>query len=261
MRVFALSDVHVDYPENMRWVLNLSAEEYRNDILVLAGDVSHSIGLLRQVFESLQSKFLQVLFVPGNHELWLHDEEFDCSLRKFDAINELCKATGIRTSRFEHESVDFVPLLSWYDFSFGEPDRYLRRAWRDFRACRWPAKLNSSAAICEHFLEQNLPLPPSNGKSLISYSHFLPRIDVMPARIPRESRRVYPVLGSNGLGNQVMRLQPAIHIYGHSHINQSIDLDGIKFVNNAFAYPGETRISRKRLHCVTDLAELGREAG
>jgi hypothetical protein len=223
--------------------------------------VSHSIGLLRQVFESLQSKFLQVLFVPGNHELWLHDEEFDCSLRKFDAINELCKATGIRTSRFEHESVDFVPLLSWYDFSFGEPDRYLRRAWRDFRACRWPAKLNSSAAICEHFLEQNLPLPPSNGKLLISYSHFLPRIDVMPARIPRESRRVYPVLGSNGLGNQVMRLQPAIHIYGHSHINQSIDLDGIKFVNNAFAYPGETRISRKRLHCVTDLAELGREAG
>lgn len=83
----------------------------------------------------------------------------------------------------------------------------------------------------------------------------------MPARIPRKRRRVYPVLGSNSLGNQVMQLQPAIHIYGHSHINQSIDLDGIKFVNNAFAYPGETRISRKRLHCVIDMAELGKRGG
>lgn len=255
MRVFALSDIHVDYLENLNWILQLSADEYQQDILVLAGDVSHRIELLSQVFESLKSKFLEVLFVPGNHELWVQNDAFDCSLRKFDAIDELCKAMDIRNSLFEHASISFVPLLSWYDFSFGDPDRHLRRVWRDFRACRWPASLNSSAAICEHFLARNLPLPKANGKIVISYSHFLPRIDVMPARIPIRRRRVYPVLGSNGLGDQVKQLQSAIHIYGHSHINQSIELDGIKYVNNAFAYPGEENISRKRLHCVIDLAE------
>ena len=41
MRVFALSDIHVDYLENLNWILQLSADEYQQDILVLAGDVSH----------------------------------------------------------------------------------------------------------------------------------------------------------------------------------------------------------------------------
>jgi predicted phosphodiesterase len=255
MRVFALSDIHVDYAENLDWVLQLSAAEYTEDILVLAGDVSHSIELLSQVFDSLKSKFLEVLFVPGNHELWVQGQAFDCSLQKFDAIDDLCKTLGVRNTLFEHESVNFVPLLSWYDFSFGEPDRYLRRAWRNFRACSWPDTLDSSAAVCKHFLQRNLPLPPANGKIVISYSHFLQRIDVMPDRIPADRRRVYPVLGSDGLGDQVRKLQPNIHIYGHSHINQAIELDGINFVNNAFATPSEKRISRKRLHCVADLAE------
>lgn len=72
----------------------------------------------------------------------------------------------------------------------------------------------------------------------------------MPSRIPHERRRVYPVLGSVGLGEQVKQLQPDIHIYGHSHVNQSIELDNIRYVNNAFAYPKEERIARKQLHCV-----------
>ena len=54
MRVFALSDIHVDYPENMLWVLQLSDTEYRQDILILAGDVTDDLELLRQVFDSLR---------------------------------------------------------------------------------------------------------------------------------------------------------------------------------------------------------------
>ena len=72
----------------------------------------------------------------------------------------------------------------------------------------------------------------------------------MPVKIPQERRLVYPVLGSVGLGDQLRRLKRDIHVYGHSHVNQSIELDNIRFVNNAFAYPGEERISRKRLHCI-----------
>src|SRR3989442_991940 len=31
MRVFALSDIHVDYDENARWIANLSLTEYQDD--------------------------------------------------------------------------------------------------------------------------------------------------------------------------------------------------------------------------------------
>ena len=74
----------------------------------------------------------------------------------------------------------------------------------------------------------------------------------MSSRIPQERRRVYPVLGSSSLGEQLKKLNPDIHIYGHSHVNQSIELDNIRFVNNAFAYPSEERIARKQMHCVFD---------
>jgi Icc-related predicted phosphoesterase len=45
----------------------------------------------------------------------------------------------------------------------------------------------------------------------------------MPSLIPLNRRQVYPVLGSVNLGEQLKQLQPDIHVYGHSHVNQSIE--------------------------------------
>ncbi len=252
MKVYTVSDIHVDYPENMEWILSLDAKAFQEDILVLAGDVSHKLDDLSRVFNSLLAKFKAVHFIPGNHELWLDGDEFSCSLEKFDAVQVLCDGMGIETAHCEYGGLSVVPLYGWYDFSFGDPDKHLTRAWRDFRACAWPTKLESSKDINEHFLNLNRAQLDISNDIVISYSHFLPRIDVMPSFIPQDRRRVYPVLGSDGLGEQVKQLNPDIHIYGHSHVNQSIELDDIRFVNNAFAYPTENRIARKELHCVFD---------
>ena len=79
---------------------------------------------------------------------------------------------------------------------------------------------------------------------------FLPRIDLIPDIVPKERRIIDPVLGSKSLGNQVKSLQPDIHVYGHSHINRRVEFDGTQFVNNAYGYPTEARITRKQLICV-----------
>jgi len=250
MRVFALSDLHADYAENLDWILQISKVDYQHDILVLAGDVSDDLAVLARVFSALRARFAEVQFVPGNHELWVQNDVVNCSLEKLGLINVLCREEGIGQTVYNSDNLSIVPLYSWYDFSFGEPDRHLRRAWRDFKACVWPSHLEHSADVNNHFLALNEPVLNTRNTTVISFSHFLPRIDVMPSRIPHERRRVYPVLGSVGLGEQVKQLQPDIHIYGHSHVNQSIELDNIRYVNNAFAYPKEERIARKQLHCV-----------
>ena len=175
MRVFAVSDVHVDYAENLAWVLSLDRKEYAKDILILAGDVTDKMPLLEQVFVSLAASFKAVLFVPGNHELWVQEDNFDCSLDKFEAISELCKSCGVHANVFELPDISFVPLYSWYDFSFGEPDRHLRRAWRDFRACSWPDHLAESQDVTEHFLKLNIHKLNIRNKTVISFSHFLPK--------------------------------------------------------------------------------------
>lgn len=250
MRIFAVSDLHVDYPENLVWIMSLPALEYTDDLLIVAGDVSDDLELLARVLSSLRSKFRQVMFVPGNHELWVDRDGLDCSLEKFHAVMALCVEHGISSELSHFGDVSIVPLLSWYDYSFGEPDSYLRRAWRDFRACSWPAALHNAAAVSAFFLEKNEQYLGTKNKTVISFSHFLPRIDLMPARIPQQRRRVYPVLGSSKLGEQIKQLNPDIHVYGHSHVNRSVTLDQVHYLNNAFAYPREQHISRKQLHCV-----------
>lgn len=252
MRVFAISDLHADYPENRRWLDHLSRQDFQQDVLIVAGDISDELGLLEEVLGHFNRLFDAVLFVPGNHELWVRDGAGDCSLKKLELVNERCRSVGVHTGLYERQGISFVPLLSWYDHSFATPDAYLRRAWRDYKACRWPAELPDSEAINRFFLRQNEALLQTRNAVIISYSHFLPRIDLMPARIPVSKRRIYPVLGSTGLGGQVQRLQPNIHVYGHSHVNRAVTLDGVYYVNNAFGYPAEDRIARKRLFCVYD---------
>jgi 3',5'-cyclic AMP phosphodiesterase CpdA len=69
MGIFEISDVHCDYEENLRWVQNLSQRDFNDDLLILAGDISHSLLLVAEVLEELARRFAHVLFVSGNHDL------------------------------------------------------------------------------------------------------------------------------------------------------------------------------------------------
>jgi len=53
MRIFAISDVHTDFPENVQLLEGLSTTEYRDDALILAGDVSHDLTVVRRTLERL----------------------------------------------------------------------------------------------------------------------------------------------------------------------------------------------------------------
>ena len=57
MRVFALSDIHIDYNENANWIANLSPTEYQDDVLILAGDVTDRPGLLGWCLSTLVEAF------------------------------------------------------------------------------------------------------------------------------------------------------------------------------------------------------------
>lgn len=250
MRVFALSDVHIDYAVNRQWVADLSSADYRDDVLILAGDVSDSIQLLKWCLQTLAARFSQVLYVPGNHEFWVfRDENPGTSLEKFQQILQVIENCGASMRPFRRNGLSIVPLLGWYDYSFGEPTKKLLDAWVDYKACRWPEHFSVSD-IARYFLLLNDSVLDVTNSTIISFSHFLPRIDVMPDYIPGGKRMLYPVLGSSSLEAQIRRLRPAIHVYGHSHVNRDLVLDGVRYVNNAYGYPYETEITAKRLSCI-----------
>ena len=88
---------------------------------------------------------------------------------------------------------------------------------------------------------------------VISFSHFLPRIDLMPDYIPQIHQKLYPVLGCKSLDVQIRQLGSSIHVYGHSHFNRHVDLEGVTYINNAYGNPGEERIAAKSLKCVYEV--------
>lgn len=252
MRVFALSDVHVDFDANARWVSALSRSDYQQDVLILAGDVSDSIGLFSQCLDTFARRFRKVFFVPGNHDLWvIRDPGHMNSLDKFETIKATIEGCGASMEAEAVDDVAIVPLLGWYDRSFGVPGPELTETWMDFRACRWPEGW-SEPEITEYFIGQNELRNLGKGRFTVSFSHFLPFIDVMPHFIPPAKRNIYPVLGTNRLQRLIREIRPDIHVYGHSHVNRNVMIDGVNYINNAFAYPYEERIAAKALLCIHD---------
>jgi predicted phosphodiesterase len=255
MRIFAISDIHVDYPANAKWLASLSLVDYRDDLLVLAGDVAHSSSLLQWGFSILAARFKTVLFVPGNHDLWVLDEDKGrTSLEKFDDVLRIARLNGISVEEFNSGTLSILPLFGWYDYSFGEPSEELKSSWMDYYACRWPADIGA-VQIAAHFAGLNaghLERARSliDCRKIITFSHFLPRVDLMPSGVSRSVRELYPVLGSTLIEKQLRLLKSNVHVYGHSHFNRSVVLNCVLYINNAFGYPYETRIASKRLLCI-----------
>ena len=104
VRVLAVSDLHVDHPSNLEWVVKLSDTEYQDDVIIVAGDVTHKLSLLEETLAILQAKFADVFFTPGNHDLWLDSSSSapstssSSSFGKLDDVLSLCARMGVQTT-------------------------------------------------------------------------------------------------------------------------------------------------------------------
>ena len=257
MKVWATSDLHIDYDENKKWFYQLSPIQYLDDFLIIAGDISDDLLETESLFQQLSTKFKKVFFLPGNHDLWIHQSDALDSFEKFRKVLDLASKCGIETEVFDNPEVRIIPLYSWYDFSFGHPSKLIARAWKDFRKCDWGSW--GLEAVTTFFHQYNQPLLPASKVSTISFSHFLPFTSMFPSDIPDFVRALFPVFGSKSLWQQIKEIKPDIHIYGHSHLNRSFQKEGICFLNNAYGYPKEKHICRKRLICIFEAGSVHKD--
>jgi Icc-related predicted phosphoesterase len=248
MRVWAISDLHLDYEVNRTFFYAISEWEYKEDILIVGGDVHHEYTEIKAFFRSIVPKFKQVLFVPGNHDVWLtKTDKFKDSMEKYQQLLLLAKEEGVRTTNYQVDELTIVPLHSWYDFTFGQPNTVIQRAWQDFKYCIWQ---DSVETITSSLLAMNKNSLNPTTEKVISFSHFLPYAHLIPAETPPIVQALKPVMGCMGLAKQIEELKPQIHLYGHSHLNRKIGVKATVFVNNAYGYPKERHITRKRLYCI-----------
>ena len=216
-RVYAVSDLHTDYEENLAWVDAL--QEDQQGVLLVAGDVSDKLDRFVRTMESLVNKYALVFFTPGNHDLWLRRDgsEGADSLQKMQRLESACDALGVLTTpqRLNMEigrTLSILPLLSFYHESFDTEPAVtalrlpsVRRVMADYRACSWPAPLSMGGEdLAGHIDAMNdvqlaraatqaegrdfiQPIESwdgarQGGASVVSFSHFLPRIELIPEK-------------------------------------------------------------------------------
>ena len=267
MRIFILSDIHIDFSENAKWVEQISEEDFQQDALILAGDVAHVYELLQETLLNLKAKFKHLFFVPGNHDLWIPDSGWTDSVEKFTSLINWCRSIGIITNPLllgeqDKNSVWVVPLPSWYnDSSQNENSLYREkpgedqqnRMWADNYYIHWPGADRSFAADAYFAALSEQIISQIYARPIISVSHFLPRQEMMfgdSFKPDQEKIRKFDrnpkfnfsrVAGSVRIEKQIRKLGSAIHVYGHQHINRDRILDGTRYVAHCLGYPGERK--------------------
>ena len=257
--IYAVSDIHTDYKQNLDWATSLSG--YEDDVLLVAGDVSDDLVTFEATMEALSSSFGAVFFVPGNHDLWCRRDSGKNSCDKLRQLTSICNKHQVLTTpqRLDMQSghaVSILPLLSWYHSSFDtEPDITqlrlpgARAVVADYRATIWPSPLTNGCERLALFFDEmcdELPglraeaeaagrpgITPlasyadarAGDSAVLSFSHFVPRIELIPEKRYLTYPPLMQAVGSNFLGRRLESLQPDIHVFGHTHFGWDAALD------------------------------------
>jgi hypothetical protein len=86
--------------------------------------------------------------------------------------------------------------------------------------------------VDRHFLALNEPFVRRYDAPVVSFSHFVPRTELVPAVRWLRFKGLPLVAGSVEIDAQVRRLGAAVHVYGHTHIPGDRVVDGVRYVQN-----------------------------
>ena len=298
-RVLLLSDLHCDYSENREWLSNLatSPDDDGNDsseqtMILIAGDVSHDLQILRWTFQTLKLKFAEVAFVQGNHELWL-DKSGDgdnCadSIDKMERILQLCLEEDVRIGPVKVGSLWIVPLLSWHHLSFDSEPPICSESWAgipsasrtvkvgaDYRKTVWPHPMTPLDDSVAQFMDSlndilldfdDFDSEWDDDATILTFSHFLPRVELLPEKRYLSLPTLPACSGSTFLESRLRELNKKLpsnnngdgmrhlHAFGHSHLAYDLVLEDVRYVHAPLAYPREWEQRRRSL-------EIGTMAG
>lgn len=263
MNLYAISDLHLGHSINRQALTQLPA--YPDDWLLVAGDVGETEAHLIEALQLLTSRFAQVLWVPGNHDLWTlpNDPTLLRGEAKYQRLIKICRDFGVLTPEDPYvlwpgSSTPYLlaPLFLLYDYTFHpthvaaadalawaaekdticadevllHPDPYpTRAAWCAARCLYTEARLTAAvAAMGEH-------------GQLILINHFPLRYDlaVLP-RIPRFTLWC----GTTRTERWHTQFPVAAVIYGHLHIRNSQLRDGVRCEEVSLGYPRQWQPER-----------------
>jgi 3',5'-cyclic AMP phosphodiesterase CpdA len=252
MRLLAIADLHLRYPQNREALERLPA--HPADWLVVAGDIGESEELLHWALARLTARFARVFWVPGNHDLWSVPDRAGelAGEAKYLRQVAICRHYGVATPEDPYLAWPgpgprclIAPLFLLYDYSFRPASVALEDvlAWaaEDHvlsadEALLRPDPYPSRAAWCAARLAATVPRLEAAAREapLVLVNHFPLRYDLVRLkRIPRFS----PWCGTVATEDWHRRFRAVAVVHGHLHIRGTHWRDGVRFDEVSLGYP------------------------
>ncbi|GAA2704170.1 metallophosphoesterase family protein [Actinoplanes palleronii] len=257
--LFAISDLHVAYSDNRQLVEDGLYPDSPDDWLIVAGDVGEIFADVEKVLRLLRQRFAQVIWVPGNHELWTVRDD-PVRLRgeeRYRALVEMCRENGIHTPEDPFPvwhgpagNVTVAPLFTLYDYSWLAPgtsskNESLEYAYSTGVVCTdemmlfpdpYPNRESWCAARVVESERRLSSLPPGTRTVLVSHWPLV--------RQPTEvlwHPEFAQWCGTTLTAGWHTRFRAEVAVYGHLHIPRTTSYDGVRFQEVSLGYPREWR--------------------
>ncbi|WP_419998881.1 metallophosphoesterase family protein [Streptomyces boninensis] len=254
----AISDLHVGYADNRRIAADLQPNS-PDDWLIVAGDVGELMSDIERTLGTLRDRFAQVIWVPGNHELWTIPQETNDlrGVARYEALVALCRRLGVLTPEDPYPvwrgaggPVRIAPLFLFYDYTWLAPGTATREESL--------AKAHAAGIVCtdEFFLH---PDPYESRQDwcaarvemtewrLADVAGEMPLVLVNHWPLVRQPTEVMTHqefvqwCGTERTADWHTRFGAAAVVYGHLHIPRSTVYDGVPFEEVSLGYPREWR--------------------
>lgn len=259
MNLWAISDLHVGYEENRRAVEAL--EKHPDDWLIIAGDTGETPAHLDFVLKTLAPRFHQLIWTPGNHDLWT-PQSLPAARRgvaHYERLVRLCRSYGVLTPEDpfavwpgEGVRTAIAPTFVLYDYSF-RPEEI-----REDEAVQWaadagvrcadedlldPSPYSTRQAWCaarvEYTRERLAAIPPDT--RIVLVNHWPLRYEhAQPPRIPRFSIWC----GTRATEGWHREFALDTVIYGHLHLRSTKERDSVTFEEVSLGYPRQWSAAR-----------------
>ncbi len=258
MKLYAISDLHLGYELNRQALATLPP--YPEDWLIVAGDIGETEEHLKYALTILTRTFAQVLWLPGNHDLWTvrTDGGVFAGEAKYRRLVAICHDYGVITPEDPYilwPSMEcpyvLAPLFTLYDYSF-RPDTIAEHdvvTWAEAAGTISndeflldPSPYASKAKWCQvrcQYTEQRLAEVDTH--PLVLINHFPLRQDLvrLPG-IPRFS----PWCGTRRTEQWHTRFSARVVVYGHLHMRATDYRDGVRFEEVSLGYPRHWHYNR-----------------
>lgn len=253
MKLYAISDLHLGHPANRQALARIAP--HPDDWLAVAGDVGESEDHFRAALLVLTSRFAQVLWTPGNHDLWTLPSQPNAQRgeTKYRHWVNICRELGVLTPedpyvRWPTAPSDIVlaPIFTLYDYSYRPADIAIDDVipWADevHNVCADEVVLHPDpyatraawcAARCDYTERRLSEVPDTASLVVISHYPLRQQLTERMLRVPRFT----PWCGTTRTEQWHRRFPIHTVIYGHLHIRASDMIDGVRHEEVSLGYP------------------------